>query len=227
MTKIMVIEDEDNLQTILQYNLSQQGYEVASVMDGKKALPEIQKEMPDLILLDWMLPHMSGVEICKRVRQNQSLKHIPILMLTARGDVSDKVSGLSVGTDDYMTKPFSLDELHARIKALLRRAQPKPMKAPITLGSLQIDSAKKQVIRNGEIIHLGPTEWRLLMALASCPEKVFSRQELLKQVWGDAIHGEERTLDVHIKRLRKALCAKGQADVIRTVRSAGYALMKN
>ena len=142
----MIIEDEDNLQTILQYNLSQQGYETASVMDGKKALPEIQKEMPDLILLDWMLPHMSGVEICKRVRQNQDLKHIPILMLTARGDVSDKVSGLSVGTDDYMTKPFSLDELHARIKALLRRAQPKPMAAPVKLGSLQIDSAKKQVV---------------------------------------------------------------------------------
>ena len=226
MTKIMIIEDEDNLQTILQYNLSQQGYEVASVMDGQKALPEIQSQMPDLILLDWMLPHVSGVEICKRVRQNQNLKHIPILMLTARGDVADKVSGLSVGTDDYMTKPFSLDELHARIKALLRRAQPKPMAAPLEVGSLQIDSAKKQVVRGDTIIHLGPTEWRLLMALAACPEKVFSRQELLKQVWGDSVHVEERTLDVHIKRLRKALCVKGQPDVIRTVRSAGYALMK-
>ena len=226
MTKIMIIEDEDNLQTILQYNLSQQGYEVASVLDGGKALAEIQSQMPDLILLDWLLPHMSGVEICKRVRQNQNLKHIPILMLTARGEISDKVSGLSVGTDDYMTKPFSLDELHARIKALLRRAQPKPMEAPVQVGALQIDSAKKQVIRAGKIIHLGPTEWRLLLALSSCPEKVFSRQELLKQVWGDAIHVEERTLDVHIKRLRKALCADGQPDIIRTVRSAGYALMK-
>lgn len=226
MTKIMIIEDEDNLQTILQYNLSQQGYEVASVMDGQKALPEIQNQMPDLILLDWMLPHMSGVEICKRVRQNQNLKHIPILMLTARGDVADKVSGLSVGTDDYMTKPFSLDELHARIKALLRRAQPKPMTAPLRIGSLQIDFEKKQVTYHNKIIHLGPTEWRLLIALATTPEKVFSRQELLKQVWGEAIHVEERTLDVHIKRLRKALCADGQPDIIRTVRSVGYALLK-
>ena len=226
MTKIMIIEDEDSLQTILQYNLAQQGYETASVTDGKKALPEIQKEQPDLILLDWMLPNMSGVEICKRVRQNQDLKHIPILMLTARGDISDKVSGLSVGTDDYMTKPFSLDELHARIKALLRRAQPKPMKEPLVVGSLQIDFAKKQVVRGNTVIHLGPTEWRLLTALATSPEKVFSRQELLKQVWGDAIHVEERTLDVHIKRLRQALCAGGQADIVRTVRSEGYALLK-
>ena len=226
MTKIMIIEDEDNLQTILQYNLSQQGYTVASVMDGKKALPEIQKEQPDLILLDWMLPNVSGVEICKRVRQNQDLKHIPILMLTARGEVADKVSGLSVGTDDYMTKPFSLDELHARIKALLRRAQPKPATAPLTVGALKIDFEKKQVIRGRSVIHLGPTEWRLLVALSSSPEKVFSRQELLKQVWGDAIHVEERTLDVHIKRLRKALCAGGHPDIIRTVRSAGYALLK-
>ena len=225
MTKILIIEDEKALQTILTYNLENQGYEVKSVLDGKKALSAIQKEMPDLILLDWMLPNMSGVEICKAIRQNHKLRSLLVLMLTARGDEADKVSGLSIGADDYMTKPFSLPELLARIKALLRRATPKPPEEALKVGELIIDFEKKQVLRQEKPISLGPTEFRLLQIFAAQPEKVFSRTELLKAVWGDAIHVEERTVDVHVKRLRQALNRGYKTDLIRTVRQAGYALL--
>lgn len=225
MTKIVVVEDEKALQTILTYNLEKQGYEVKSVLDGKKALSVIQKEMPDLILLDWMLPNVSGVEICKAVRQDHRLRHLLVLMLTARGDETDKVSGLSIGADDYMTKPFSLPELLARIKALLRRATPKPPEEALTVGELLIDFGKKQVLRQEKQVFLGPTEFRLLQILATQPEKVFSREDLLKAVWGDAIHVEERTVDVHVKRLRQALNEGHETDLIRTVRQAGYALL--
>ncbi len=224
MTKIVIVEDEQGLQTILKYNLENEGYETVPVMDGKKALDVIAEQDPDLILLDWMLPRMSGVEICKAVRQNHDLRHIPVLMLTARGDEADKVSGLSIGADDYMTKPFSVPELMARIKALLRRAPAKPLKKAKKFSNLTVDFDKKQVMRGSRVVHLGPTEFRLLQIFLSQPEKVFSREDLLKAVWGDSIYVENRTVDVHVKRLRQALNANGEKDIIRTVRSAGYAL---
>ncbi len=224
MTKIVVVEDEQGLQTILKYNLENEGYQVVPVLDGKKALEVITVEEPDLILLDWMLPHLSGVEICKAIRQNHDLRHIPVLMLTARGDESDKVSGLSIGADDYMTKPFSVPELMARIKALLRRAPPKPPKETKTFANLTVDFDKKQVIRGQKKVHMGPTEFRLLQVFIENPEKVFSRDDLLKAVWGDSIYVEDRTVDVHVKRLRQALNKDFDKDLIRTVRSAGYAL---
>ncbi|MBP5534106.1 MAG: phosphate regulon transcriptional regulator PhoB [Alphaproteobacteria bacterium] len=224
MTKIVIVEDEQGLQTILKYNLEKDGYQTIPVMDGKKALETILKEEPDLILLDWMLPHVSGVEICKTVRQNHDIRHIPVLMLTARGDEADKVSGLSIGADDYMTKPFSVPELMARIKALLRRAPPKPPKKTKIFADLTVDFDKKQVMRGNRMVHIGPTEFRLLQIFLEEPERVFSRLELLKKVWGDAIYVEDRTVDVHVKRLRQALNAGGEYDIIRTVRSSGYAL---
>ena len=227
MTKIIIVEDEQGLQTILKYNLEKEGYQTVSVMDGKKALEIILKEDADLILLDWMLPHISGVEICKQIRQNHDIRHIPILMLTARGDEADKVSGLSIGADDYMTKPFSVPELMARIKALLRRAPPKPPKEIKKFADMTVDFDKKQVIRSGRLVHLGPTEFRLLQILLTEPERVFSREELLKAVWGDSIYVEDRTVDVHIKRLRQALNLGGEDNIIRTVRSVGYALSEN
>jgi len=224
MTKILIVEDEEGLQTILKYNLQKEGYETESVLDGKKALPVVARVCPDLILLDWMLPHVSGVDICKAIRQNHDLRHIPILMLTARGDEADKVSGLSIGADDYMTKPFSVPELMARIKALLRRAGPKPVPKNKIFGDLEMDFEKKQVFWQDEPVHLGPTEFRLLKIFLDSPEKVFSRADLMKLVWGDSIYVESRTVDVHVKRLRQALNAVKAPDLIRTVRSAGYAL---
>ena len=227
MTKIVIVEDEQALQTILKYNLEKEGYQTIPVMDGKKAIETIEKGEADLVLLDWMLPHLSGVEICKQIRQNHSIRQIPVLMLTARGDEADKVSGLSIGADDYMTKPFSVPELMARIKALLRRAPPKPPKETKTFADMVVDFDKKQVMRSDRLVHLGPTEFRLLQILLNEPEKVFSRDELLKGVWGDSIYVEDRTVDVHIKRLRQALNAGGEDDIIRTVRSVGYALSLN
>ena len=224
MTKIIIVEDEQGLQTILKYNLEKVGYQTIPVMDGKKAIETILHEDPDLILLDWMLPHISGVEICKMMRQNHDIRHIPVLMLTARGDEADKVSGLSIGADDYMTKPFSIPELMARIKALLRRAPPKPPKQAKTFADITVDFDKKQVLRSNRLVHLGPTEFRLLQIFLDDPERVFSRSELLKKVWGDSIYVEDRTVDVHVKRLRQALNAGGEYDIIRTVRSVGYAL---
>ena len=176
-------------------------------------------------MLDWMLPNMSGVDICKSIRQDHKLRHLLVLMLSARGDETDKVTALSIGADDYMTKPFSLPELLARIKALLRRATPKPPEESQIIGELSLNLEKKQVLRNDKLIPLGPTEFRLLQVLASQPEKVFSREDLLKTVWGEAIHVEERTVDVHVKRLRQALNKGYKTDLIRTVRQAGYALL--
>ena len=224
MVKIVIVEDEQGLQTILKYNLEKEGFETYPVVDGKKALDVIVNQQPDLILLDWMLPHVSGIEICKDIRQNHDVRHIPVLMLTARGDEADKVSGLSIGADDYMTKPFSVPELIARIKALLRRAPPKPPKKIKTFADMSVDFDKKQVYRSDRLVHLGPTEFRLLQVLMSNPEYVFSRAELLKAVWGDSIYVEDRTVDVHVKRLRQALNAGGENDIVRTVRSAGYSL---
>ncbi|MDR2902649.1 MAG: phosphate regulon transcriptional regulator PhoB [Lactobacillales bacterium] len=224
MTKILIVEDEIGLVTLLKYNLEKQGYETVSVMDGKEVMPTALVERPDLILLDWMLPGITGIDLAREIRKSHELKNTPVIMLTARGEEADKVRGLSVGADDYMTKPFSVPELMARIVALLRRVPAMPPKKNITFQDLTMDFTQRRVTRNGKNIHLGPTEFRLLQVFMEKPGEVFSREALLKAVWGASIHVELRTVDVHIRRLRRALNAGGMADIIRTVRSAGYAL---
>ena len=224
MSLVMVVEDEEALSVLLRYNLEKEGYEVATVANGLNAVSEVERLLPAVIILDWMLPEISGVEICKLIRSKPDIKNIPIIMLTAKSQEEDKIKGLSAGADDYVTKPFSVPELMARIKALLRRAPPKPPKQAITFADMVVDFDKKQVTRGERMVHIGPTEFRLLQIFLENPERVFSRAELLKKVWGDAIYVEDRTVDVHVKRLRQALNAGGEDDIIRTVRSAGYAL---
>lgn len=225
MTKILIVEDEAALQTLLKYNLEKQGYETVSVMDGKDVITTALAEKPSLILLDWMLPNVSGIDLCREIRKNFDLRKIPIIMLTARSDEADKVKGLSFGADDYMTKPFSVPELMARITALLRRVQPILTGQETKMfGDLIIDFAKHRVLRGLREVHLGPTEFRLLQYLMEKPGDVLSRETLLKLVWGGSVYVELRTVDVHIKRLRNALNAGGEPDIIRTIRSAGYAM---
>jgi two-component system phosphate regulon response regulator PhoB len=227
MTKILIVEDEAGLVTLLKYNLEKQGYETAVVMDGKEVMTTALMEKPDLILLDWMLPSVPGIDLCRDMRKTYELRNVPIIMLTARGDEADKVKGLSFGADDYMTKPFSVPELMARIGALLRRVQPAQPQENMSFGDIVMDFAKRRVMRGERPVHLGPTEFRLLQFLMEKPGDVLSRESLLKSVWGGSIHVELRTVDVHIRRLRRALNEGGEPDVIRTVRSAGYALDLN
>ena len=224
MTKIMIVEDEAALVTLLKYNLEKQGYETVCVMDGKEVMNVAMTEKPDLILLDWMLPNVQGIDLCRDMRKSYELRNIPIIMLTARGDEADKVRGLSYGADDYMTKPYSIPELMARIMALLRRVQPEQRQENLSFEDLTMDFAKRRVMRGDRPVHLGPTEFRLLQYLMEKPGVVLSRESLLKLVWGGSIHVELRTVDVHIRRLRRALNEGGEPDIIRTVRSAGYAL---
>lgn len=224
MTKIMIVEDEVGLVTLLKYNLEKQGYETISVMDGKEVMSMAMVEKPDLILLDWMLPNVQGIDLCRDIRRSQELRNTPIIMLTARGDEADKVRGLSYGADDYMTKPYSFPELIARIGALLRRVMPENKKETLVFEDLTMDFAKRRVTRGTRAVHLGPTEFRLLQYLMEKPGIVLSREALLKLVWGGSIYVELRTVDVHIRRLRRALNEGGESDIIRTVRSAGYAL---
>ena len=224
MTKIMIVEDEAGLVTLLKYNLEKQGYETCVAMDGKEVLAMAATENPDLILLDWMLPNVSGIDLCREIRRSYELRNIPIIMLTARGDEADKIKGLSYGADDYMTKPYSIPELMARIVALLRRVVPVQKAENLTFADMTMDFAKRRVTRSDKPIHLGPTEFRLLQILMQKPGQVFSREQLLKEVWGDSIHVELRTVDVHIRRLRRALNEYNDPELIRTVRSAGYAL---
>ena len=224
MTKIMIVEDEAALVTLLKYNLEKQGYETVSVMDGKDVMNMAVTERPDLILLDWMLPNVQGIDLCRDIRKSYELRNIPIIMLTARGEEADKVRGLSYGADDYMTKPYSIPELMARIVALLRRVQPEQRQENLSFEDLTMDFAKRRVMRGDRPVHLGPTEFRLLQYLMEKPGVVLSREALLKLVWGGSIHVELRTVDVHIRRLRRALNEGGEPDIVRTVRSAGYAL---
>ncbi len=224
MTKIMIVEDETALVTLLKYNLEKQGYETIVVMDGKDVISTAITEKPDLVLLDWMLPNVQGIDICREMRRTYELRSIPIIMLTARGEEADKVRGLSFGADDYMTKPYSIPELMARIGALLRRVQPENRQDNLSYEDLTMDFAKRRVMRGDRAVHLGPTEFRLLQYLMEKPGVVLSRESLLKLVWGGSIHVELRTVDVHIRRLRRALNEGGEPDIIRTVRSAGYAL---
>ena len=224
--KIMLVEDEEALALMLKYNLEKEGYDVLCVTKGSKALPEIEKNLPSVIILDWMLPEISGVEICKMIRNNPDIKTTPVIMLTAKGEEEDKIKGLSAGADDYVTKPFSIPELLARVKTQLRRAPEPKDEKDLVFEDIRMDLVEKKVYRGENYIHLGPTEFRLLKMLMETPGKVFSREYLLKNVWGDNIYVESRTVDVHIRRLRKSLNEFGP-DYIRTVRATGYAIDKN
>jgi two-component system phosphate regulon response regulator PhoB len=221
---VLVVEDEDALATLLKYNLDKEGHDVAVASDGEEALMTIDERMPDLVVLDWMLPKVSGIEVCRRLRQKAETRNLPIIMLTARGEESDRVRGLDTGADDYIVKPFSMTELAARVRAVLRRIRPGLAEDRITNGALVIDRVAHRVKRDGKEIHLGPTEFRLLDYLMQHPGRVFSREQLLDAVWGADVYVEARTVDVHIGRLRKALNAVPGEDPIRTVRSAGYSL---
>ncbi len=223
-TNILIVEDEAALVELLRYNLEREGYRVSVAMDGEEALTAIHESKPDLIVLDWMLPLVSGLEVCRQVRRKPAMRSLPIIMLTARGEESDRVRGLEVGADDYISKPFSPSELMARVRAVLRRARPSAADEVMSYCGLVVDLAAHRVLRNGRPVHLGPTEFRLLRFLMERPGRVYSREQLLDAVWGAEIYVEPRTVDVHIRRLRKAINAPGETDLIRTVRSAGYSL---
>ena len=221
---ILVMEDEDALATLLQYNLEKEGYDVTVAPDGEEGLIQVDERMPDLVLLDWMLPKLSGIEVCRRLRGRAETRNIPIIMLTARGEETDRVRGLDTGADDYMTKPFSMTELTARIRAVLRRIRPGLADDRVNHADIVIDRVAHRVRRAGKEIHLGPTEFRLLDHLMKHPGRVFSREQLLDAGWGSDVYVEARTVDVHVGRLRKALNVEGTVNPIRTVRSAGYSL---
>ena len=225
---ILVVEDEDALSTLLQYNLDKEGYDVVVAADGEEALTLVSERLPDIIILDWMLPKISGIEVCRRLRQRSESRNVPIIMLTARGEESDRIRGLDTGADDYIVKPFAMSELSARIRAVLRRIRPGLAEDRVHIGDLTIDRVAHRVKRAGKEIHLGPTEFRLLDYLMQHPGRVFSREQLLDAVWGSDVYVEARTVDVHIGRLRKALNRDDALeDPIRTVRSAGYSLDMN
>jgi two-component system phosphate regulon response regulator PhoB len=219
-----VVEDEDALATLINYNLSKEGYRVSLCADGEEALIIIDEKQPDIILLDWMLPTVSGIEVCRRLRQRAETRNVPIIMLTARGEESDRIRGLDTGADDYVVKPFSMSELCARVRAVLRRIRPGLAEDRVRHGDITIDRVAHRVKRGEAEVHLGPTEFRLLDHLMQYPGRVFSREQLLDAVWGSDVYVETRTVDVHIGRLRRALGGGGDGDPIRTVRSAGYAL---
>lgn len=221
---VLVAEDENALVTLLRYNLEREGYRVLDTQDGEEALLIAAEEKPDVIILDWMMPQLSGIEVCRRLRQRQETRNVPILMLTARGEETDRIRGLDTGADDYITKPFSMTELLARLRAVMRRIRPGLAEDIIKIGDIEMDRAAHRVRRGGKDIHLGPTEFKLLDHLIQHPGRVFSREQLLDAVWGSDVYVEARTVDVHVGRLRKALNMEGDRDPIRTVRSAGYAL---
>jgi two-component system phosphate regulon response regulator PhoB len=222
--KILVVEDDAALAELLKYNLGREGFKISSATDGEEALIAVEEETPDLLVLDWMLPHVSGIEICRQLRARTDTKDLPVIMLTARGEEEDRVRGLEIGADDYLTKPFSMTELVARIRAVLRRIRPTIAANTATFGDISLDRETCRVRRGARDVHLGPTEFRLLDVLIQRPGRVFSREQLLDRVWGHDVDVEIRTVDVHVGRLRKALNRRGEKDPVRTVRSAGYAL---
>ncbi|MBI1251297.1 MAG: phosphate regulon transcriptional regulatory protein PhoB [Alphaproteobacteria bacterium] len=222
--QVLVVEDEDALAQTLKYNLEKEGYAVRLAVDGEEALVMVDEELPDLILLDWMIPKVPGIEVCRRLRTRADARNTPIVMLTARGDEGDRIRGLDTGADDYISKPFSISELLARLRAVMRRIRPGLAEDKVRVGDIIIDRAAHRVRRGAREVHLGPTEFRLLDYLAQHSGRVFSREQLLDAVWGSDVYVEARTVDVHIGRLRKALNEGTEEDPIRTVRSAGYAL---
>ena len=222
--KIMVVEDEEPLGVLLRYNLEAEGYQVEIVTRGDDAEIRLQENVPDLLVLDWMVPAVSGIELCRRLRMRPETQRLPIIMLTARGEESDRVRGLSTGADDYLVKPFSTPEFMARVRALLRRAKPEVLSSVLKVGDIMLDREAHRVYRKKNEIKLGPTEFRLLEFMMRHPGRVFSRSQLLDNVWGETIYIDERTVDVHVGRLRKAVNASRMPDVIRTIRGAGYAI---
>lgn len=225
---VLIVEDEIAIVTMLRYNLEKEGFRVLATGDGEEAVTMVKDHKPDIIVLDWMLPGMTGIEVCKQLRWNQDTKNIPIIMLSARGEEGDRIRGLDTGADDYMVKPFSPSELVSRIKAVFRRIRPAMSEKKLEFSGISVDISTHKVTRDGKDIHLSPTEFGLLRYLLEHPGRVFSREQLLDAVWGHDIYVEIRTVDVHVRRLRKALNYDGnQPDLIRTVRSAGYAMEEN
>ncbi len=223
-TQILIVEDEAALATLLEYNLEKEGFDVSLSADGEDALLRIEESPPDLVILDWLLPKISGIEVCRRIRARSETRNLPIIMVTARAEEDDRIRGLDTGADDYLTKPFSTNELIARVRAVLRRIRPGLAEDKVSVGDIVVDRVSHRVMRGEQEIHLGPTEFRLLDHLMQHPGRVFSREQLLNAVWGSDVFVEVRTVDVHIGRLRKALNKYGQGDPVRTVRSAGYVL---
>jgi two-component system, OmpR family, phosphate regulon response regulator PhoB len=222
--KVLIVEDEEALALLLQYNLEAEGFRVSLAQRGDEAEVAISEDPPDLIILDWMLPGLSGIELCRRLRAGKTARPIPILILTARGEEQDRIRGLTVGADDYVVKPFSVPELLARVRAILRRASPARVAQTLEVDGIQLDREAYRVVRNGRQVRLGPTEFKLLEFLMESPGRVFTRTQLLDGVWGRDVYVDERTVDVHIGRLRKAINRGKEKDPIRTVRGAGYAL---
>jgi two-component system phosphate regulon response regulator PhoB len=223
--RIFIIEDEPSIIQLIQHNLEKNGFIVSSSINGNDGLKELKKFQPDLLLLDWMLPDLSGIEICKSIRKDNSFKSLPIIMLTAKGEEEDKIKGLDSGVDDYLTKPFSFNELKSRIKAVLRRSNPNTVSNNLTFDDLNLDRIEKRVYRDDQEIHLGPTEFRLLEFFLVNPKRVYSRDQILENVWPNNVNVESRTIDVHIRRLRKSINIKNKKELIRTVRSSGYSLI--
>ena len=222
--KIFIVEDETSIIQLVQHNLEKEGFVVSSSTNGNDGLKELKKFEPNLLLLDWMLPDLSGIDVCKSLRRDKNFKNLPIIMLTAKGEEEDKVKGLESGVDDYITKPFGFNELMARIKALLRRSDPKTVSDDLIFEDLKLDRTEKRVFRDNNEIHLGPTEFRLLEFFLLNPKRVFSRDQILESVWPNNINVESRTIDVHIRRLRQSINLSGKKELVRTVRSAGYSL---
>jgi len=221
---VLIVEDEPPLVEVLRYNFQSAGFDTLTTMDGEEALIMVEEESPDLIVLDWMLPGLSGIEVCRKIRERRKTRATPIIMLTARGEEGDRIRGLDAGADDYVVKPFSPNELVARARAVIRRTRPALAEEVLNYGGVEMDLAAHKVRRDGRSIHLGPTEYRLLRVLLERPTRVFSREQLLDAAWGRDVYVEERTVDVHIRRLRAALNGAGEVDLIRTVRGGGYAV---
>ncbi|WP_347266109.1 phosphate regulon transcriptional regulator PhoB [Paracoccus sp. (in: a-proteobacteria)] len=221
---VLVVEDEGAQREVLRYNLEAEGFRVVLAEDGDEALLLLVEEEPDLIVLDWMLPRVSGIEICRRVKADPRTRQIPVVMLSARSEEMDRVRGLETGADDYVVKPYSVVELMARLRTQLRRSRPATMGERLSFADIILDAAEHRVFRAGHALHLGPTEFRLLSTLMERPGRVWTREQLLDRVWGRDIHVDSRTIDVHVGRLRKALMARGGDDPVRTVRGTGYAL---
>ena len=224
LANVVLVEDEKSIATLIKYNLEKEGFKVYCSETGEDALKIIKEKIPDLVILDWMLPDTSGIDICRQIKVDKKLKNIPVLILTAKGEPDDKIKGLEVGADDYVTKPFNNKELLLRIKSLIKRSKPLLLEEIATFKDLKIDRITKKVFRDNKEVKLGPIEYKLLDFFIKSPQRVYSREQLLNNVWGENINVESRTVDVHIRRLRKAINLDNKVDLIRTVRSSGYSL---
>ncbi|MEY3435227.1 MAG: phosphate regulatory protein [Pseudomonadota bacterium] len=224
LANILLVEDEKSIVTLIKYNLEKEGFKVFCSETGEDALKIIKEKIPDLVILDWMLPDTSGIDVCRQIKIDKKLKNIPVLILTAKGEPDDKIKGLEVGADDYVTKPFNNKELLLRVKSLIKRSKPSLLEDLGIFKDLKIDRITKKVFRENKEIKLGPIEYKLLDFLIKSPQRVYSREQLLSNVWGESINVESRTVDVHIRRLRKAINIDKKNDLIRTVRSSGYSL---